>query len=88
MAVDMSRLTKTRQLWRKQTANLAAPVQAFYHAWEQCREVDQDAALRLIEGLTRSPGRYSTKQKCRDLTILRSPLSSSMSSIPPISAED
>jgi hypothetical protein len=52
MAVDMNRLTKARQLWPKQTANLAAPVQAFYHAWEQCREADQDAALETIEGFT------------------------------------
>ena len=88
MAVDMSRLTKARQLWPKNTASLSAPVQAVFHAWEQCREADQDAALRLIEGLTRSPGRYSTKQKCQDLTLLLSPLPSSMSSIPPLSAED
>ena len=59
-----------------------------FHAWEQCREADQDVALGLIEGLTRSPGRYSTKQKCRDLTLLRSPLPSSMSSVPPLSADD
>ena len=88
MAVDMNRLTKARQLWPKNTANLPAPVQAIFQAWEQCREADQDEALRLIEGLTRSPGRYSAKQKCRDLTLLRSPLPSSMSSIPPLSAED
>jgi hypothetical protein len=88
MAVDMNRLTKARQLWPKNTANLPAAVQAVFHAWEQCREADQDVALGLIEGLTRSPGRYSTKQKCRDLTLLRSPLPSSMSSAPPLSAED
>ncbi len=67
---------------------VAAPVQAFYHAWEQCREADQEAALETIEGFTRSPGRYSTKQKCRDLTLMRSPLPSSMSSVPPLSEED
>jgi hypothetical protein len=88
MAVDMNRLTKARQLWQKNTANLPAAVQAVFHAWEQCREADQDVALGLIEGLTRSPGRYSTKQKCRDLTLLRSPLPSSMSSAPPLSADD
>jgi hypothetical protein len=86
--VDMNRLTKARQLWPKNTASLSAPVQAFYHAWEQCREVDQDAALGLIEGPTRSPGPYSTKQKCQNLTLLRPPLPSSMSSIPPLSADD
>jgi hypothetical protein len=88
MAVDMSRLTKARQLWPKQTTNLAAPVQAFYHAWEQCREADQDAALETIAGFTRSPGRYSTKQKCRDLTLLRTPLPSSAGPVPPLSDED
>ena len=88
MAVVMSRLTNARQLWPKQTANLAAPVQAFYHAWEQCRETDQDAALGTIAGFTRSPGRYSTKQKCRDLTLLRTPLPSSAGPVPPFSDED
>ena len=88
MAVDMSRLTKARQLWPKQTANLAAPVQAFYHAWEQCREADQDAALGTIAGFTRSPGLYRAKQKCRDLTLLRTPLPSSAGPVPPLSDED
>ena len=87
MAVDMNRLTKARQLWPKNTVNLPAPVQAVFHAWEQCREADQDAALDLIEGFTRSPGRYSAKQKCRDLTLLRSPLPVSMSSVPPLSED-
>jgi hypothetical protein len=86
--MDMSRLTKARQKWPKQTASLAAPVQAFCHAWEQCREADQDAALNLIEGFTRSPGRYSAKQKCRDLTLLRSPLQTSVHPVPPLSEDD
>ncbi len=70
------------------TNRLAAPVQAFYHAWEQCREADQDAALETIQGLTRSPGRYSDKQKCRDLTLLRTPLPSSLDPIPHPSEDD
>ncbi len=88
MAVDMSRLTKARQLWPKQTASLATPVQTFYHAWEKCREVDQDATLGTIAGFTHSPNRYSVKQKCRDLTLLRTPLPFSVSSVPPLSEDD
>jgi hypothetical protein len=88
MAVDMSRLTKARQLWPKQTASLPASVQAFYTAWEQCREADQDAALETIPGFTRSPGRYSAKQKCRDLTLLRTPSPSSAGPVPHLSEDD
>ncbi len=86
--MDMSRLTKARQLWPKQTASLPASVQAFYHAWEQCRKADQDAALGTIPGFTRSPGRYSAKQKCRDLTLMRTPLPSSAGHVPPLSEDD
>ena len=88
MAVDMCRLTQARQKWPKQTASLAAPVQAYYHAWEQCSAADQDAALARIEGLTRSPGRYSAKQKCRDLTLLLSPLPTSVHPAPPLTEDD
>ncbi len=41
-----------------------------------------------IDGFTRPPGRFTAKQKCRDLTLLRSPLPSSATDVPPLSDED
>jgi len=84
----MNSLVIARQRWPKNTNGLAAPVCAVFNAWERCRETDQDEALELIDGFTRPPGRFTAKQKCRDLTLLRSPLSSSAKNVSPLSEED
>jgi hypothetical protein len=44
--------------------------------------------LDQIDGFTRPPGRFTAKQKCRDLTLLRSPLPSSATAVPLLSDED
>ena len=88
MPSDMNSLVIARQRWPKNTNGLAAPVRAVFNAWERCRETDQDEALELIDGFTRPPGRFTAKQKCRDLTLLRSPLPSSAKNVSPLSEED
>ena len=81
-------LAKARQRWPKQATNLPSPVQAVFDAWEQCEETQLDEALEQIEGFTRPPGRFSVKQKCRDLTLLLSPFPSAMSAVPPLTEAD
>ena len=88
MAVDVENLPAARQRWPRATASLSAPVKAVFQAWEQCLEREQDEALEQIAGFTRPPGRFTAKQKCRDLTLLRSPLPSTMRSVPPLSDAD
>ena len=43
--------------------------------------------MSLIEGFSKPPGRFAAKQKCRDLTLLRSSLLAGIS-VPPLCAED
>ena len=88
MAVDLENLSAARQRWSRSTASLSAPVKAVFQAWEQCLDREQDEALERIEGFTRPPGRFTAKQKCRDLTLLRSPLPSTMRSVHPLSEAD
>ncbi len=88
MAVDMENLSEARQRWPRSTASLSAPVKAVFQAWEQCLDHEQDEALERIDGFTRPPGRFTSKQKCRDLTLLRSPLPSTMRSVPTLSEAD
>ncbi len=57
-------------------------------AWEQCDEQERDEALAQIEGFTKPPGRFLAKQKCRDLTLLRSPLPSSSAVVPVLTDAD
>ena len=81
-------LAKARQRWPTRATNLPSPVKAVFDAWEQCEETQLDDALEQIEGFTRPPGRFSVKQKCRDLTLLLSPLPSTMSAVPPLTNAD
>jgi hypothetical protein len=64
---DMNGLAIARQRWPKNTNGLSAPVRAVFTAWEQCQTAEQDEALDQIDGFTRPPGRFTSKQKCRDL---------------------
>jgi hypothetical protein len=41
-----------------------------------------------MASLTRPPGQFTSKQKCRDLTLLRSPLPPSATDVPTLSDED
>jgi hypothetical protein len=88
MPSDMNVLAIARQRWPKHPNGLSAPVSAVLTAWEQCRTAEQDEALDQIDGFTRPPGRFTSKQKCRDLTLLRSPLPSSVTEVPPLSDEE
>ena len=88
MPSDMTGLALARQRWPKHPNGLSAPVRAVFTAWEQCQEGEQDEALDQIDGFTRPPGRFTSKQKCRDLTLLRSPLPSSSTDVPILSDED
>jgi hypothetical protein len=88
MPSDMNSLAFARQRWPKNTNSLAAPVRAVFNAWDRCRETDQDDALELIDGFTRPSGRSTAKQKCRDLTLMRSPLPSSAPNVSPLSGEE
>ncbi len=71
----------------KRLAELPPEVRGVYSAWERCREGELDDALSRINGFFKPPGRFSTKQKCRNLTLLRSPLPSSITSVVPLSEE-
>jgi hypothetical protein len=55
-----------------------------FDAWAMCHTSELDGALVNIEGFTKPPGRFGTKQKCRDLTLLRSPLPASIQSVSPL----
>ena len=57
-------------------------------AWEQCSEQERDEALARVEGFTKSPGRFLSKQKSRDLTLLRSPLPPSSAAVPTLTDDD
>jgi hypothetical protein len=88
MPSDMNVLAIARQRWPKHPNGLSAPVRAVFTAWEQCQAAEQDGALDQIDGFTRPPGRFTAKQKCRDLALLRFPLPSSATDVPPLSDED
>ena len=88
MPIDMNKLVTARQRWPKRTDTLPASVQAVFGAWEQCGDKERDEALAQIEGFTKPPGRFLAKQKCRDLTLMRSPLSNAAATVPALTAAD
>jgi hypothetical protein len=57
-------------------------------AWEQCDKQERDEALAQIEGFTKPLGHFLAKQKCRDLTLLRSPLPPSSAAVPVLTDAD
>ena len=87
MSFDLTGLPSARKRWPKRHDTLPAAVQTVFEAWDNCLEQQQDDALNLIEGFAKPPGRFTSKQKSRDLTLLRSPLPSGIS-VHPLSAED
>ena len=88
MPIDMNKLMTARQRWPKRTDTLPASVQAVFEAWDQCGDQERDEALAQIEGFTKPPGRFLVKQKCRDLTLMRSPLPNSVATVPALTAAD
>jgi hypothetical protein len=88
MPVDMNKLGTARQRWPKRMDTLPASVQAVFAAWEQCGEQECDDALAQIEGFTKPPGRFSVKHKCRDLTLMRSPLPPAAPNVPALTLAD
>jgi hypothetical protein len=88
MSISLDGLAEARSRWPKRLADLPAEVQGVLPAWEQCQEGELDDALRRIDGFFKPPGRFSIKQKCRDLTLLRSPLPSSITNVAPLSEAD
>ena len=88
MPIDMNKLITARQRWPKRTDTLPASVQAVFEAWEQCGDQERDEALAQIEGFTKPPGRFLAKQKCRDLTLMRSPLPNSAAIVPALTDAD
>ena len=87
MSFDLTGLPSARKRWPKRHDTLPAAVQTVFDAWDNCLEQQQDDALGLIEGYYKPPGRFSSRQKSRDLTLLRSPLPSGIS-VQPLSADD
>ncbi len=87
MSFDLTGLPSARKRWPKRQEALPAAVQTVFEAWDNCLEQQQDDALSLIEGFAKPPGRFTSKQKSRDLTLLRSPLPPGIT-VPPLSAED
>jgi hypothetical protein len=90
MSNSVDGLAEARTRWPRRPAVLPAEVQGVFvfEAWEQCREGELDEALGRIDGFFKPPGRFSSKQKCRDLTLLRSPLPPSITSVTPLSEAD
>jgi hypothetical protein len=88
MSILIQGLAEARNRWPKRSSDLPAEVRGVFEAWEQCREGELDVALGFIDGFFKPPGRFSSKQKCRDLTLLRSPLLSSITSVTPLSEAD
>ncbi len=84
----MNKLVTARQRWPKHIDTLPPSVQAVFAAWEQCGEQECDDALAQIEDFTKPPGRFLVKQKCRDLTLMRSPLPSSAPPVPALTPSD
>ena len=87
MSFDLTGLPSARKRWPRRHDTLPAAVQTVFEAWDNCLEQQQDDALSLIEGYDKPPGRFSSKQKSRDLTLLRSPLPSGIS-VQPLSTDD
>jgi hypothetical protein len=88
MSNSVDGLAKVRTRWPWRPADLPAEVRGVFEAWEQCREREFDEALGRIDGFFKPPERFSNKQKCRDLTLLRSPLPPSITSVTPLSESD
>ena len=87
MSFDLTGLPSARKRWPKRHDTLPAAVQTVYDAWDNCLEQQQDDALSLIAGFSKPPGRFTSKQKSRDLTLLRSPLPTGIT-VHPLFAED
>ena len=81
MVVDMNLMTAARQRWPTKEDKLPTQVRAVFDAWSMCHASELDGALAKFEGFTKPPGRVGTKQKCRDLTLLRSPLPASITTV-------
>ena len=88
MSISVDGLAEARTRWPQKPAELSAEVRGVFEAWAQCRERELDEALGRIDGFVRPPGRFGSKQKCRDLTLLRSPLPPSITSVAPLSEAD
>ncbi len=84
----MNKLVTARQRWPKRMDNLPSSVQAVFAAWEQCGEHELDEALVQIEGFLKPSGRFLAKQKCRDLTLMQSPLPASVTDVPALTPAD
>jgi hypothetical protein len=81
-------LALARQRWLQRQTDLPVAVQAMFTAWTKCRETEQDDALSQITGVFKPPGCLTTKQKCRDLTLLQSSLPSSAPFVAPLTRKD
>ena len=88
MSISVNGLAEARNRWPRKSSELPAEVRGVFEAWEQCRDGELDEALGRIDGFFRPPGRFSSKQKCRDLTLLRSPLPPSITSVTPLLEAD
>ncbi len=66
MSNSVEGLAEARTRWPKKPRDLSAEARGVFEAWEQCRERELDEALGRIDGVFKPPGRFSSKQKCRD----------------------
>jgi hypothetical protein len=88
MSNSLDGFAEARVRWPRKPADLPAEVRGVLEAWEQCREAELDEALGRIDGFFKPQGRFSSKHKRRDLTLLRSPLPPSITSVTHLSAAD
>ena len=79
---------KARKCWpeRGKEALIPAAARPVYDSWMSASSADRLEALAaaLTEGLTRLPGKDTSRAQCRDLTLFGSPLPQAQSAVSPL----
>jgi hypothetical protein len=86
MTITTSELDDLRAKWPEDVNNLPAEAQAVFAAWSRCSANDVKRALDGVEGFGRPPAPYQKAAKCRDLTLLCTPLPRSIRGVTPLAA--
>ena len=83
--ITTDELNAFRVKWPEDVNDLPAEAQAVFAAWNKCSANDVKRALDGTAGFDRPPAPYQKAAKCRDLTLLRTPLPRSIRGLPPLS---